>query len=45
MSRDKKGLSWLYGELPGLVSEGILTEEGAGRIRERYGEVPRTVCE
>ena len=42
MSRDKKGLSWLYGELPGLVSEGILTEEAAGRIRERYGEVPRT---
>ncbi len=42
MGIDKKGLNWLYGELPGLVSKGILSGDAAVRIRGHYGEVPKT---
>ena len=36
---NKKGIRWLYGELPGLVSRGILTEQTAGQLREHYGDL------
>jgi len=38
---DKKGIRWLYGELPRLVEERILTLEDARRLREHYGEPQR----
>lgn len=33
-------LHWLYEELPKWVSEGLITEEAADRLRLRYGEAP-----
>ncbi|MCC6487664.1 MAG: DUF2157 domain-containing protein [Candidatus Hydrogenedentes bacterium] len=33
----KKGIRWLYGELPDLVSRGLLTEDAAQRLRDHYG--------
>ena len=35
---NRKALQWLYDELPTLVSEGVLTGEGAERLRQHYGE-------
>jgi uncharacterized membrane protein len=32
-------VQWLYGELPGLVAGGVLSEEGADRLRAHYGPV------
>lgn len=34
----KKGIRWLYGELPELVSRGLLTEETARLLRDHYGD-------
>ena len=33
-----RGIRWLYGELPGLVGEGVLPPEVAERVRKHYGE-------
>jgi uncharacterized membrane protein len=38
MSMSNKNIKWLYEELPGLISKGILTQETAGEIRKYYGE-------
>lgn len=35
----KRHLRWLYGELPSLVADGLLTEEAANSVRDRYGPV------
>lgn len=35
----KKAIKWLYQELPGLVTKGILTQEAADRLRQYYSEV------
>lgn len=32
------GIRWLYGELPSLVSEGVLSPEAADDLRRHYGE-------
>lgn len=37
----KNKVLWLYGELPGLVHAGVLTEADATRIRAHYGEAHR----
>ncbi|MCX7044401.1 MAG: DUF2157 domain-containing protein [Candidatus Sumerlaeota bacterium] len=37
MKKNPKSIRWLYDELPEWVGEGIVTEESAGRLRERYG--------
>ena len=31
-----RSIRWLLSELPGLVSDGVLDEATAGRLRERY---------
>ena len=36
--RDQKHIVWLYEQLPGLVSDGTLTNEAAQRLRQRYGD-------
>jgi uncharacterized membrane protein len=33
-----RSIRWLLGELPGLVSDGVLDEETSDRLRERYPE-------
>jgi uncharacterized membrane protein len=35
----KKAVQWLYQELPGLVSNGVLPQEAANKLREHYGEI------
>lgn len=35
-----KNLRWLYGELPGLVSRGVLSAEVAQGLRDHYGPPP-----
>jgi hypothetical protein len=35
---NKKGVRWLYDELPELVAQGIVTSDAATRLREHYGE-------
>jgi len=35
---NKKGVRWLYGELPQLVEQGVLTSDAAERLRGHYGE-------
>lgn len=42
MKKDKRSIKWLYNELPELVSENIISEEGAEKVKERYGEVAST---
>jgi uncharacterized membrane protein len=37
--KDRKHVAWLYGQLPGLVSEGIVPAEAAERLRAYYGEM------
>lgn len=37
----KNKVLWLYGELPGLVRAGVLTQADAARIRAHYGEAHR----
>ncbi len=32
---------WLYDQLPRLVAEGVLHEDGAARLRQHYGEWPK----
>ncbi len=34
----KKNVQWLYEELPGLVSRGVLPKEAAEQLRQHYGE-------
>ncbi len=34
---NKKAIQWLYGELPGLVSQGVLTPGAEERLRAHYG--------
>jgi uncharacterized membrane protein len=34
----KRAIRWLLDELPALVTDGVLDEETAGRLRERYPE-------
>jgi len=36
---NKKAIQWLYGELPGLVSQGVLTPDADERLRAHYGPV------
>lgn len=36
---NNKAIQWLYGELPKLVEQGVLTEDAAVRLRTRYGAV------
>lgn len=42
MSNNLKALKWLYGELPNLVTKGIIDEEGAAKIKTHYGALPKT---
>lgn len=42
-SGSRKGVAWLYSELPELVSKGVLTEESANALRSHYGELPRSL--
>lgn len=39
---NKRALQWLYGELPILISNGIITQTTADRLREYYGELNNT---
>jgi uncharacterized membrane protein len=41
MKNDWKSIKWLYGELPSLVSEGVLGQDAADSLRKRYGEPPQ----
>ncbi|MEI7437062.1 MAG: DUF2157 domain-containing protein [bacterium] len=34
---NKQAIQWLYGELPQLVAQGILTSDADARLRARYG--------
>ena len=34
---NKKAIQWLYGELPSLVSQGVLTPDSGDRLRAHYG--------
>mgnify|MGYP003650864159 CR=1 FL=1 len=36
----KRNIQWLYGELPGLVAEDILSAESAERLKAHYGPAP-----
>jgi len=36
---NKKAIQWLYGELPGLVSRGVLPSDAAERLYAHYGPV------
>ncbi len=36
---NKKAIQWLYGELPGLVSQGVLTPDAEACLRAHYGPV------
>lgn len=36
---DKNAIKWLYRQLPELVSQGVLTQEGADRLKQYYGPV------
>ncbi len=36
---NKKAIQWLYGELPRLVAQGILTPDAEARLRTHYGPV------
>ena len=36
---NKKAIQWLYGELPKLVSQGVLTPDAGERLRAHYGAV------
>jgi len=36
---NKKGIKWLYQELPGLVARGVLNQETADKIQQYYGEI------
>jgi len=38
MGKDWKKLAWLYSELPGLVANGVISEEAAASIKLHYGE-------
>jgi uncharacterized membrane protein len=38
MGKNSGHIKWLYKELPGLVSESILSSEAADKIRAKYGE-------
>jgi hypothetical protein len=33
----RRGIAWLYDELPGLVAQGVLTPEAADALRRHYG--------
>lgn len=35
----KKAIKWLYQELPKLITQGILTNETADKLRQHYGKV------
>jgi len=35
----KQAIQWLYGELPILVTEGVLSADTAERLRQRYGDL------
>jgi len=35
----QQGIQWLYGELPTLLSEGVLSAETATRLQQYYGTV------
>jgi len=39
LKKDNRSIKWLYSELPELVSEKIISEDGASKLKERYGEV------
>lgn len=36
---DRKKVKWLYGEIPGLVKEGVLSSEDADRLQKHYGNL------
>ena len=36
---NKQAIQWLYGELPKLVEQGVLSDDVAARLRARYGVV------
>jgi uncharacterized membrane protein len=38
--KDRKHVTWLYDQLPTLVSEGVLPNESADRLRRHYGLLP-----
>ncbi|NQS99857.1 MAG: DUF2157 domain-containing protein [Candidatus Omnitrophica bacterium] len=38
----KKAIKWLYQQLPGLVAQGILSEQAAAKLQQHYGEVKDT---
>jgi len=38
MNLNRQGWRWLHGELPGLVSAGVLTPEAAEKLKAHYGE-------
>src|SRR5665811_478506 len=38
-SMNKKAIQWLYGEMPRLVEEGIVTPDAEARLHARYGRV------
>ena len=35
----KQAIQWLYGELPTLVTEGVLSADTAERLRQHYGDI------
>lgn len=39
---NRRGVAWLYAELPQLVSSGVLSEETAQALRTHYGELPQS---
>src|ERR1043166_5041491 len=39
-SADRSGIRWLLAELPELVTSGVLTEETANALRQRYSAQP-----
>lgn len=39
MKKNKKGIRWLYEELPTLVSSGVLSGESSEKLRQYYGNI------
>jgi len=53
MKKNRRAIQWLFEQLPGLVSGGVLSDESAQKLKGHYGEpaaekrVPRLIsrCE
>lgn len=38
MKKNRRAIQWLFEQLPGLVSGGVLSDESAQKLKGHYGE-------